>query len=273
MKRTLPRPADGPPYTGKTYTLYGGHTGTEGYYTTVKKLADGLIKACPDEQRLLSHVQKAGELKSILSRPSGKKYDSSLISLIRKKAKASLSAYLGDVKRHLRTLPISQRLDSILKTREEQYFLYMIEIELTNRLYREAFQNSSYRFCLMAHCLRDFRPDCKSRPGEIESQCAGCTEECFIHLGSVLFKKYDIHPFISVSMDLETLFRNIKAEHTDVGALGIACVPELAQGMRLCASLDIPAVGIPLDANRCARWMQRAHETSFSLKELEALIC
>jgi hypothetical protein len=49
-------------------------------------------------------------------------------------------------------------------------------------------------------------------------------------------------------------------------------VPELAQGMRECIKLDIPPVGIPLDANRCARWMKQARESSFNLKELEALI-
>jgi len=43
-------------------------------------------------------------------------------------------------------------------------------------------------------------------------------------------------------------------------------------GMRLCIEMDIPPVGIPLDANRCARWMEKAHETSFNMEELEKLI-
>jgi len=73
-------------------------------------------------------------------------------------------------------------------------------------------------------------------------------------------------------MDLERLFKEIKAEHHSVGALGIACVPELVAGMRLCIKLGIPAVGIPLDANRCARWMNKTSESSFNLRELEELI-
>jgi hypothetical protein len=148
----------------------------------------------------------------------------------------------------------------------------MLEIELVNRIYKEAFKRSNYKFSLIAHCLRDFRPECKSAAGYYESLCKGCTKDCFIHLGSVLLKKYDIHPFISVSMDLKKLFKKIKAEHKSVGALGIACVPELAQGMRLCMKLGISAVGIPLDANRCARWMKQAHESSFNVKELEELV-
>jgi hypothetical protein len=43
-------------------------------------------------------------------------------------------------------------------------------------------------------------------------------------------------------------------------------------GMRLCLHTGIPPVGIPLNANRCARWMDQAHETSFSLEQLEELL-
>jgi hypothetical protein len=148
----------------------------------------------------------------------------------------------------------------------------MIEIEIINRIHKKAFQESTYKFSLIAHCLRDFRPKCESVEGEYESVCKGCTKDCFIHLGSVLLKKYGIHPYISVSMDLEKLFKKIKKEHQNVGALGIACVPELACGMRLCIKLGIPSVGIPLDANRCARWMKKAHESSFNVNELEILL-
>ena len=102
--------------------------------------------------------------------------------------------------------------------------------------------------------------------------CRGCTEDCFIHLGSVLLEKYGIKPYISVEMDQERLFRRLKQEHPSIGALGIACIPELAMGMRLCIRTGIPPVGIPLNANRCARWMSQAHETSFNLEQLEELL-
>jgi hypothetical protein len=176
------------------------------------------------------------------------------------------------VKTHLRTLPLSQRFDKTLRTNEEQYRLYMLEIELVNRIHKDTFKHSEYKFALIAHCLRDFRPDCRSVSGDIESVCKGCTEDCFINLGSLLLKKYEIHPYISVTMDLEKLFKKLKEEHKSVGALGIACVPELVNGMRLCMKLGIPPVGIPLDANRCSRWMRECKESSFNLQELEELI-
>jgi hypothetical protein len=73
-------------------------------------------------------------------------------------------------------------------------------------------------------------------------------------------------------MDLDKLFKKIKSKHESAGALGIACVPELAMGMRLCIKLGIPPIGIPLDANRCARWMKKAHENFFNIQELEKLV-
>jgi hypothetical protein len=257
---------------GKTYSLYGSSKDTEPYYRTIRKITDRLLAKCPEEQELLEHVQRAGKDRSLIKKLTFRQVNKPLISYIQKTLKDSLSVYTTSVKKHLKTLPLSRRSDDILKTKEYQYHLYMIEIELVNRIYGNAFKNSEYRFALIAHCLRDFRPECKALAGEYESECKACTNDCFIHLGSVLLKKYGIHPFISISMDLDTLFRKIKSEHKSAGALGIACVPELAQGMRRCIQLSIPPVGIPLDANRCARWLKQCKESSFNLTELEELI-
>ena len=78
---------------------------------------------------------------------------------------------------------IEYQFDTTLATTEEQYHLYMLEIELANRIHREEFKRSEYKVALIAHCLRDFRPGCRSEEGEFEAVCRGCTEDCFIHLG------------------------------------------------------------------------------------------
>ena len=257
---------------GKTYSLFADQSSTDEYYRVIKKLADILLERSPDEKRLLFQIREAScgrhVLGGLLKRQAGRP----LITFIKKTLKEHLSPYTTGVKKHLRTLPLSRKFDSILSTKEEQYHLYMLEIELVNRMYKEAFRNSSYRFALIAHCLRDFRPNCRSVPGDIESVCKGCTKECFVNLGGFLLKQYNIHPYISLTMDLEKLFKRLKTEHQCIGALGIACVPELVQGMRLCIKMDIPPVGVPLNANRCARWMGKARESSFNLHELDDLI-
>ncbi|TNF54511.1 DUF116 domain-containing protein [bacterium] len=257
---------------GKTYTLFGEEHTSDQYYSTIREVLEKFIKKCPDEKKLLSLIQKAGSKNSLFNLSSLRSADRSLLSFMKKTLRESLSIYTKSVKHHLKALPLSKKFDPVLKTSEDQYHLFMVEIELVNMIYREAFRNSEYRFALIGHCLRDFRPECRAASNGFEEVCKGCTEDCFIKLGSRLLKKYNIHPYISVSMDLEDLFRKIKAEHPGVGAFGIACVPELALGMRLCIKLGIPPVGIPLDANRCARWMKECHESSFNLGELETLL-
>ncbi len=260
------------PVQGKTYSLFGINNDTEHYYNLIRKLTNDFLLKCPYEKKLLSHVQSAGGKSTLIKKLSVKQMDKPLMSFINKTLKATLSVYTPGVKSHLSKIPISQKLDPIIKTKEYQYHLYMIEIELINRIYKKDFKQSAYKFAMIAHCLRDFRPECKSVSGDYESICTGCTKDCFIHLGSTLLKKYDIHPYISVSMDLDKPFNKIQREHGSSGALGIACVPELAMGMRLCIKLGIPPIGIPLDANRCARWMKKTHESSFNIQELEKLI-
>jgi hypothetical protein len=47
---------------------------------------------------------------------------------------------------------------------------------------------------------------------------------------------------------------------------------ELFHGMRLCRGLHLRVVGIPLNANRCMRWMGAFHPTSVDLDELKKLV-
>jgi hypothetical protein len=259
------------PLRGKTYSLFGDRDASDHYYADIKRLADTFLQCCPDEKRLLGLIQKMGE-GSFLSILTTSGADRKTLRLIRETLTRSLSLYTQDVSNHLKTLPVEKRADPTLTTTEEKYHLNMLEIELLNRIYREEFKRAAYKFALLAHCLRDFRPECRSVEGDVEAVCRGCTEDCLIHLGSVLLEKYGIKPYISVEIDQERLFIRLKQEHPSIGALGIACIPELAMGMRLCLRTGIPAVGIPLDANRCARWMSQAHETTYNLEQLEELL-
>ncbi|MGO9612499.1 MAG: DUF116 domain-containing protein [Dissulfurispiraceae bacterium] len=255
---------------GKTYSLFGVDASTEEYFATIRTLAESLLGLCPDQQVLLYHVQKAAGMR--LKKSSSYARNDSLIAHIQKTLSGALCPYTQAVKEHLKSVPLSQRFDKTITTREKEYHLHMLEIELINRVYRKAFRKSGYKVAFLPHCLRDFRPRCRSVSGDMEHVCMACTDDCFINLGSQLLKKYGVRSYLSITVDQEKLFGMLKREHPDIGALGIACVPELAHGMRLCINLGIPAVGIPLNANRCARWMKKAHESSFSLEELEKLV-
>lgn len=259
------------PVHGKTYSLFAESHDPRHYYAEIKRLADMFLKLCPDERRLLGLIQKAGKT-SFLKLLSTTGPDRKTLRFIAETLGDSLSVYTRNVSQHLKSLPVARKQDATITTTEAQYHLYMLEIELVNRIYREEFKRSTYRFALIAHCLRDFRPGCRSVKGDMEAVCSGCTEDCFVRLGGVLLERYGIKPYISVEREQERLFRELKREHPSIGALGIACIPELARGMRLCIRSGIPPIGIPLNANRCARWMSKAHETSFYLEELEELL-
>jgi len=69
--------------TGKTYTLFGDDVSTDRYYSTIRNILDDLLLVCPDKQRLLLHIQRAGSRQQLLKKNSGH-IDLTLLSLIRK---------------------------------------------------------------------------------------------------------------------------------------------------------------------------------------------
>ncbi len=261
------------PLSGKTYSLYQDSLASDRYFNTIKQLADDCLQEYSlDEKELLSRLRQAYPHKNPWQKLFAKDTTNGLSAFIEKTLTPALSIYTRGVKGHLRRLSLMRRFDSTLRTTETQYHLYMLEIELVNRIYRENFKGSAYKFALLPHCLRDFRLKCLAGPGDIEYTCKGCTRECYIHQGSKILRAYGVEPYISITMDQERLFKGVKEKHGRVGVLGIACIPELARGMRLAIRLGIPPLGVPLDANRCSRWMGTAHESSFNLKELESLL-
>jgi hypothetical protein len=75
-----------------------------------------------------------------------------------------------------------------------------------------------------------------------------------------------------MTADLKRLFKILNSSHSTIGVLGIACIPELVKGMQFCEKYDLPVVGIPLDANRCARWMGKFYDNTVNIKALNRLL-
>jgi len=266
-------PAAGPSYVpvaGKTYSLFGRDLSTEPYYDRIRRLADDLLRIVPGEESLLALIRKAGGRKWLLDRMA-RREDRSILSSVLQFLRNALSPYTTNVRTHLKGLSIRSVTDPRLRTTEEQYHLHMLEIELVNRVHRDRFLRSDFRIALLPHCLRDFRRECRSVLGDLDSVCAGCSETCFLHRVSAILREAGIHPYIWRNAELSTLFRRLEGRGS-FGVLGIACIPELAWGMRACMKRKVPVVGIPLDANRCMRWMGRFDETSVNLDRLSDLV-
>jgi hypothetical protein len=258
------------PLPGKTYTLFGRSSSTEGYYSLIQQLADECLRKYSDKDALLERLRRASARKRLLRRAREGGGDQDLAFLLGRISPA-LSEYTPFVRQHLDGLPVLKLRDRRLRTTEEQYHLYMLEIELVNRIYRENFMNCERKIAFLPHCLKDFKNGCKSSMGDIDYVCRGCSKVCFLNRVSTLLRQHGVDAYIWMGSDLKKL-KGLSHSGRRIGGLGIACVPELVMGMRESLRLGLPTVGVPLSANRCARWMGDFYDNSVSLEKIVQLV-
>jgi hypothetical protein len=89
---------------------------------------------------------------------------------------------------------------------------------------------------------------------------------------SKILRAREVEPYIWMGSRLKSLKTIAHQRRKKPAVLGIACIPELVAGMRRCRKLELPAIGVPLNANRCIRWMGKFHENSVYLEKLEELL-
>ena len=258
------------PLPGKTYSLFGNSSSTDGYYSLIGQLVDECLLRYPDKEALLGKLRRVSARKRLLRRAREGHGDPDMVSLLGMISPA-LSEYTPFVEQHLRELSILKMLDRRLWTSEEQYHLYMLEIEVVNRINREEFMKCERKIAFLPHCLKDFKHGCKSSMDDIDYVCRGCSNVCFLNRVSTLLRQQGVDAYIWMGTDLRKL-KGLSHSERRIGGLGIACVPELVMGMRDSMKLGIPTVGVPLSANRCARWMEAFYENSVSLERIVQLI-
>jgi hypothetical protein len=260
------------PVYGKTYSLFGYSDSTSEYYESIRMLADKIQILYSDTQALIDKIERFSKKKRLLKKALTNSESVKQISVILKLIDPYLKKYTEKTKEHLRKLPVSKIFDRRLATSGEQYHLYMLEIELTNRLYLSRFCNADRKIALMPYCLRDFSVKCKSTRNGFDYQCNHCSARCFQNHASEILKANNIEPYIWMEGDMKKLAKYTLMENRTLGILGIACIPELIWGMRNCRKNNIPVVGIPLNANRCIRWFGEFFPNSIDLAELEKLV-
>jgi hypothetical protein len=259
---------------GKTYSLFGSEPSTAEYYRKISALADRVLEKSPDILDLIKALEQASRKKRFLKkqlRLSGLP-SNPLIHFIVTTARDVLAPHTALVTAHLQELSLLKRWDGTLFTSEEQYHLYMLLIELANRAWGEAFRRAGRRIAFLPYCLRDLSAMCRSGPGDLDHVCKGCSKDCFVNRVSTLLRDARVEPYLWMNASLKSLLRELRDRGGSLGVLGVACVPELLRGMRLCIGLSIPVVGIPLNANRCIRWMGAFHPTSVDLDALSKLV-
>lgn len=264
------------PFEGKTYTLFGNSESTTGYYETISHLADLVQTMCPDTMKQIEEIREFSSGKRRLKRSLKKKVtvevERDRMAEIMQITDPVLRVYTGKVEEHLKRLPVSKIWDRRLATSREQYHLYMLEIELTNRLNRTKFLEADRKIALMPYCLQDFSVNCKSAKNGFDYQCKKCSANCFQNHAGEILKAHNIEPYIWMEGDMKQLAKYTMSQNKTFGVLGIACIPELTFGMRDCRKRNIPVVGLPLNANRCIRWFGEFFQNSVDLDELEKLV-
>jgi len=267
MTRNIPKPLE-----GKTYSLHGSHPGSEAYYALIHAVADDLIAQHPDISHLIEVVRHASKNKRRLKKLAAKISNGSLEWFLLRTLRERFSQHTTNVALHLRDLSLAQRWDRTIATSEEQYLFHMLEIELVNRLCLNEFRRCDSRLAFLPHCLKDLSADCQSAHHGEDYTCKACSKDCTINAVSRLLRHNRVTPYIWMTANLHSLFRKLQKEGKTVGVLGIACIPELVRGMRLCMRGNVPVIGIPLDANRCARWWGEFYPNSVNMPELERLM-
>ena len=254
---------------GKTYSLYGDGNNSDGYYALLHTVANQCLTNSNTPEDLLSLIRRVTKNKRRLRRISRASVDSSEESFLLHTLSLEFSPFTTSVAVHLRDLPLAKRWDWARATSKEQYHLYMLEIELQNRLDAKAFHVCDTKLAFLPHCLHDLTVECKSVIRGEDYVCKGCSRTCNINAVFKLLRRNGIQPYIWMTANLRTLFKRLKREGRHVGVLGIACIPELVRGMRMCVAAEVPVVGIPLDANRCARWWGEFHPNTVNLAQIE----
>ncbi len=260
------------PVNGKTYSLSGKSDSTSGYYETIRMLADKALALNHDTCDLIEKIREFSSKKRILKKSLRIKDPGDMMAVILNLIDPCLRIYTENTEEHLRTLPLSKFWDRRLATTREQYHLYMLEIELTNRLFASEFIKADRKIALMPYCLQDFSVTCKSAKNGFDYQCKHCSAKCFQNHASTILKTHHIEPYIWLGGNMKQLAKYTSKEKRSFGVLGIACIPELTWGMRNCRKNNIPVVGIPLNGNRCIRWFGEFFPNSIDLTELEKLV-
>lgn len=268
MKNTIPYT----PVKGKTYTLFGDSDHTSGYYESINWLAEECLKLEPDPEKIIQLIRNKSHKRFLLRRGLHQSRSNSLLTTLLKKADGILRPYTREVENHIKSLSLKNLWDRRLGTTREQYYLYMLEIFLVNRINKQAFLQCERKIALLPYCLQDFTTQCKAEPDDVDYRCQHCSKNCYQNRVTRMLEENNIDSFIWMESEFKKIYRTLKSGYNSLGILGIACVPELANGIHECARYTIPVVGIPLDANRCIRWWGEFFPNSVNLGELEKLI-
>ncbi len=137
--------------TGKTYTLYRDRDISDYFYEDLREVTNSIIEKLGSKIKLIDFLRKNSANKRSLRREIKINPGETMLGSILFLTEDKLSKYFTDIDSHLNNLPLSKKCGSSLNTSREQYLLYMIEIELVNRLNKDKFNSAGTKFAFLPH--------------------------------------------------------------------------------------------------------------------------
>lgn len=165
------------------------------------------------------------------------------------------------------------RYDAALLSRTRlEYHLGMLGNEILNRVYRQAFQESTRKIVILPPCMRA-QPEekCKAVMTPFGEKCAACTPTCRIHQVTKLGEKRGFGVYM-IPEELRIFGADTSAGGV-VGVVGVSCVLTNWTGGWDAERLGIPAQGLLLDYVGCKfHWDRKGFPTDLNLHKLIAIL-
>ena len=164
---------------GKTYSLYGRDDSTDAFYEELNDFVNSFLFQFNSESEFLKYIRKNSLHKKRLRKEIKTSHLGSVLNKILVNAENNFSKYFTDIDAHLKNLPLSEKYGSTLSTSREQYLLYMLEIELVNRMNKVSFNISETKYAFLPHCLHDLEKECLSVSDGTDYVCKNCSKNFF----------------------------------------------------------------------------------------------
>ncbi|MEM3411831.1 MAG: DUF116 domain-containing protein [archaeon] len=125
----------------------------------------------------------------------------------------------------------------------------IFEIFLANKIFEQSYLKTPYqnRILFLPQCLRDSKCIAKLSP-EKGIECISCNVSC---LANKIKKEAEDLGYKVFIVPGSSFIKRIILKEKPKAILGVACIPEVKQGLELCMDFSIPAQGVPLTRAGC----------------------
>jgi hypothetical protein len=229
------------------------------YFQLIAQFVNMCEEIIPDRKELLISLK-------ILHSRALREPVSKIELLIQESIAPQLEKYASIINAQLAQLPFIRAWNGNVRKVLRSCHLIMLEIELMNRINRDAFLRSHGKIAILPGCIHS------SGIKPVKYFSAGNYGKSFVNNVSGIFLDFGIDAYLWMSSSVKSIFSLLKSNREHFGVIGIGCISELYSHMQKCMKLGIPVLGVPLNMNPCSFSGESIKFHSIYLKEVEKLL-